>query len=119
MPVCRNRWIVQHYLISWIGEQADYCRQRHFGWDRDGVRRGRPGLAGSAPSGLVAVGVPAANGLSRIFGRRCTPRHTLQDLVQWCARWIIFSTSRTVLPERPCDAPAIVAHCFTVWVGSK
>jgi len=23
MPVCRDRWIVQHYLISWIGEQAD------------------------------------------------------------------------------------------------
>src|SRR6266853_699300 len=69
MPVCRNRWIVQHYLISWIGEQADYCRQRHFGWGRDGVRRGRPGLAGSAPSGLVAVGVPAANSLSRIFVR--------------------------------------------------
>jgi hypothetical protein len=43
--------------------------QRHFGWDRDGVRRGRPGLAGSAPSGLVAVGVPAANSLSRIFVR--------------------------------------------------
>jgi len=33
------------------------------------VRRGRPGLAGSAPSGLVAVGVPAANSLSRIFVR--------------------------------------------------
>src|SRR6266568_1166397 len=69
MPVCRNRWIVQHYLISWIGEQTDYCRQRHFGWGRGRVRRGRPGLAGSAPSGLVAVGVPAANSLSRIFVR--------------------------------------------------
>ena len=33
------------------------------------MRRGRPGLAGSAPSGLVAVGVPAANSLSRIFVR--------------------------------------------------
>src|SRR5882724_7422187 len=43
--------------------------QRHFGWGRDRVRRGRPGLAGSAPSGLVAVGVPAANSLSRIFVR--------------------------------------------------
>src|SRR6266851_4829943 len=30
---------------------------------------GRPGLAGSAPSGLVAVGVPATNSLSRIFVR--------------------------------------------------
>ena len=35
----------------------------------DRVRRGRPGLAGSAPSGLVAVGIPAANSLSRIFVR--------------------------------------------------
>src|SRR5882724_432764 len=43
--------------------------QRHFGWGGDIVRRGRPGLAGSAPSGLVAVGVPAANSLSRIFVR--------------------------------------------------
>src|SRR5437899_3398591 len=43
--------------------------QRHYGWDRVRVRRGRPGLAGSAPSGLVAVGVPAANSLSRIFVR--------------------------------------------------
>src|SRR6266704_7044694 len=69
MPVCRNRWIVQHYLISWVVEQADYFRQRHYGWDRVRVRRGRPGLAGSAPSGLVAVSVPAANSLSRIFVR--------------------------------------------------
>ena len=43
--------------------------QKHYGWDRVRVRRGRPGLAGSAPSGLVAVGVPAANSLSRIFVR--------------------------------------------------
>src|SRR5713101_5453729 len=37
--------------------------------DRGEVRRGRPGLAGSAPSGLAAVGIPAANSLSRIFVR--------------------------------------------------
>src|SRR5947208_6931957 len=59
----------EHNPIPWIGEQAGYFRQRHFGWDRGRVRRGRPGLAGSAPSGLVAVGVPAANSLSRIFVR--------------------------------------------------
>jgi hypothetical protein len=41
----------------------------HFGWDRDVVRRGRLGLAGSGPSGLVAVRVPAASSLSRIFVR--------------------------------------------------
>ena len=39
------------------------------GLGREGLRRGRPGLAGSAPSGLVAVGFPAANSLSRIFVR--------------------------------------------------
>src|SRR5947208_15736533 len=59
----------EHNPIPWIGEQAGYFRQRHFGWDRGRVRRGRPGLAGSAPSGLVAVGIPAANSLSRIFVR--------------------------------------------------
>ena len=48
---------------------AETLRLGHFGWDRDRVRRGRPGLAGSAPSGLVAVGVPAASSLSRIFVR--------------------------------------------------
>src|SRR5713101_305882 len=37
--------------------------------DRGRVLSGRPGLAGSAPSGLVAVGIPAANSLSRIFVR--------------------------------------------------
>src|SRR6266478_6478091 len=52
-----------------ICEQPGYFRQRHFGWGRGRVRRGRPGLAGSAPSGLVAVGSPAANSLSRIFVR--------------------------------------------------
>jgi hypothetical protein len=47
----------------------DFVDWRQFGWDRGVVRRGRPGLAGSAPSGLVAVGVPAASSLSRIFVR--------------------------------------------------
>src|SRR5437667_8488669 len=37
--------------------------------DRGVVRRGRPGLAWSPPSGLVAVGIPAASSLSRIFVR--------------------------------------------------
>ena len=51
------------------GGKSAILVQRHYGWDRVRVRRGRPGLAGSAPSGLVAVGIPAANSLSRIFVR--------------------------------------------------
>ena len=46
-----------------VGCRLWVVRKRHFGWDRGVVRRG------SAPSGLVAVGVPAASSLSRIFVR--------------------------------------------------
>jgi hypothetical protein len=78
------------------------------------VRRGRPGLAGSAPSGLVAVGIPAASSLSRIFVRVGNgldgPTFTIPDSMPGsldCAArefespWLIPSTPSTaaVMPQ--------------------
>src|SRR6266700_1455142 len=58
---------VERFWPNWLFERAVLGETLWL--DRGRVRRGRPGLAGSAPSGLVAVGVPAANCLSRIFVR--------------------------------------------------
>src|SRR5437870_9796685 len=84
--------------------------------DRGRVRRGRPGLAGSAPSGLVAVGVPAANSLSRIFVRVGNGLNGPTFTIRCSALWIVLlgNCNPPVIPS----TPSLTQRCRKPLTGS-
>jgi len=77
--------------------------------DRGVVRRGRPGLAGSAPPDLSPGFFPAASGLSRIFVRIGNGLHGPTDTIsslEGQALWIVLlrNSNPPGIPSTPSTA---------------
>ena len=71
------------------------------------MRRGRPGLRVCVPPGLIAVGFPAANGLSRIF--ECIGN----------AEWRNVYTFESMHGPLDCDARESRSPCDSVAINPK